>query len=55
MQHRGGGRGLVASADIAPGTILLVDNRFLPMPTPKDCAQAGSIGQVGCNLRVYVS
>lgn len=46
MPRRGGGRGFVASADISPGTLLLLERRFLPMPTPTDCGLAGGIGQV---------
>lgn len=36
----------MASADIAPGTLLLAERRFLPMPTPEDSALAGGVGPV---------
>lgn len=36
----------MASADIAPGTLLLVERRFLPMPTAVECGLAGGVGQV---------
>ncbi|CAN0340256.1 unnamed protein product, partial [Laminaria digitata] len=45
LPHRGGGRGFMASADISPGTLLLVERRYLPMPTAIDCGLAGGVGQ----------
>ena len=36
----------MASADISPGTLLLVERRYLPMPTAIDCGLAGGVGQV---------
>lgn len=36
----------MASADISPGTLLLVEKRFLPMPTAVECGLAGGVGQV---------
>lgn len=51
LPHRGGGRGFVASADVAPGTLLLVEKRFLPMPTAVECGLAAGVGQV-CTMLV---
>ncbi|CAM9459830.1 unnamed protein product, partial [Ectocarpus sp. 8 AP-2014] len=51
MPHRGGGRGFTAATDIAPGTLLLVEKRFLPMPTAIECGQAGGVGQEELCLR----
>eukprot|EP00904_Undaria_pinnatifida_P007954 jgi/Undpi1/4289/HiC_scaffold_17.g07655.m1 len=45
LPHRGGGRGFMASKDIDPGTLLLVERRYLPMPTAIDCGLAGGVGQ----------
>eukprot|EP00903_Cladosiphon_okamuranus_P009460 g9019.t1 len=50
MPHRGGGRGFMASADIAPGTLLLVERRFLPMPTAVECGLAGGVGQTAKDM-----
>lgn len=36
----------MAAADIGPGTLLLVERRFLPMPTAVECGLAGGIGPV---------
>ncbi|CAM9508860.1 unnamed protein product, partial [Scytosiphon promiscuus] len=51
LPHRGGGRGFVASADIAPGKLLLAEKRFLPMPTAEECALAGGVGPEELCLR----
>eukprot|EP00752_Nemacystus_decipiens_P006630 g5961.t1 len=51
LPHRGGGRGFVAAADIAPGTLLLVERRFLPIPTAVECGLAGGMGQEELCLR----
>ena len=42
----------MAAADIAPGTLLLVERRFLPMPTAMECGLAGGVGQVNWQTRV---
>lgn len=49
MRHRGGGRGFVAAADIAPGALLLVERRFFPMPSPRESSLAGGVAQVRDN------
>ncbi|CAM9169941.1 unnamed protein product [Choristocarpus tenellus] len=43
MPHRGGGRGFVAETDINPGTLLIAEHQFLPMPDPEDCGAAGGM------------
>ncbi|CAM9985814.1 unnamed protein product, partial [Phaeothamnion confervicola] len=44
MPHRGGGRGLVATTDIAPGTLLLAETPCAAVPTAAECDAVAGMG-----------